>query len=192
MYDQAIIESIKELLIAKHQTIAVAESVTAGHMQAALASAENASKFFQGGITAYNLGQKARHLHVEPVHAESCNSVSDQVASQMAINITKMFTSDWGIGITGYAAPVPECSVDEPFAYYAIAFKDNLLRVERITTRQDDPTSVQTFFVNAVLTNFNSLARRAVDQSSFSRSDLSSMDSRFASAGPLSTSPSIE
>ena len=192
MYDDKIIEAIKDLLLAQHQTIAVAESVTAGHLQVALASAENASKFFQGGITAYNLGQKARHLNVEPIHAESCNSVSDKIASQMALNVIRMFASDWGIGITGYAAPVPECSVDEPFAYYAIAFKRDLLWVEKIETRQDDPIRVQALFVNAVLKDFNALAKRAEVQSSFSSSDLNSINSKFASAGPLSTSPSME
>ena len=192
MYDDKIIEAIKDLLLARHQTIAVAESVTAGHLQVALASAENASKFFQGGITAYNLGQKARHLNVEPIHAESCNSVSDKIASQMAVNIIPMFTSDWGIGITGYAAPVPECSVDEPFAYYAIAFRGELLRVEKIETRQDDPIRVQALFVNTVLKDFNAVAKRGAVQSSFSSSDLNSINSKFASAGPLSTSPSIE
>lgn len=192
MYDQKIIEAIKDLLLEQHQTIAVAESVTAGHLQVALASAENASKFFQGGITAYNLGQKARHLNVEPIHAESCNSVSDKIASQMAVNAIRMFTSDWGIGITGYAAPVPECSVEEPFAYYAIAFKGKLLRIEKIETKRDDPMRVQALFVNTVLKDFNALAKRADDQSSFSRSDLTSINSKFASAGPLSTSPSTE
>jgi nicotinamide-nucleotide amidase len=191
MYDETTIESIKELLIVQHQTIAVAESVTAGHMQAALASAENASKFFQGGITAYNLGQKARHLEVEPIHAEACNSVSEQVASQMARNVTQLFASDWGIGITGYAAPVPECSVDEPYAFYAIAFKDKVLRVEKITARPEDPIRIQVLFVNTVLKDFNDMARLE-DQSSFSSIDRSSINSKFASAGPLRTSPSIE
>ena len=106
-YDDKIIEDIKNLLIRRGQTIAVAESLTSGHLQVALASAQNASKFFQGGITAYNLGQKARHLKIEPIHAENCNCVSEKVASQMALNVVDLFSTDWSIGITGYAAPVP-------------------------------------------------------------------------------------
>ena len=54
LYDEEVINQIKEWLTAHKQTIAVAESVTAGHLQAALSSAVEASKFFQGGITAYN------------------------------------------------------------------------------------------------------------------------------------------
>lgn len=192
MYDKKTIDDIKEILLDRHQTIAVAESVTAGHLQVALASAENASKFFQGGITAYNLGQKAKHLNIEPIHAEHCNCVSDKVAAQMALHVAQLFTSDWGIGITGYAAAVPECSVEQPFAYYAISFQDKLLRVKKVETAEEDPAQVQVFFVNKILKELYSLGKRPKRQSSFSSKDLSSISSRFVSAGPLSTSPSIE
>ena len=189
MYDQKLIQTIKEILLTRDQTIAVAESVTAGHLQVALASADNASKFFQGGITAYNLGQKARHLRVEPIHAEQCNCVSDKIAIEMALNVTLLFSSHWGISITGYAAPVPECSVNELFAYYAISFQHKLVKVEKITARVDDPMKVQVHYVNTILRNLHNVLK---DQSSFSNNDLNSINSRFASAGPFKTSPSTE
>lgn len=193
MFDDKIINEIKEQLCKNNQTVAVAESVTAGYLQAALASAERASFFFQGGITAYNLGQKARHLNIEPIHAERCNCVSEQVVTEMAIHITKLFSSDWGIAISGYAAPVPECSVDEPFAFYAITFQNKLVQVKKISSQKSDSIKVQLFYVNKILGDFNQIIQRKWDQSSFSSSnDLNSIDSRFASAGPLSTSPSIE
>jgi nicotinamide-nucleotide amidase len=61
-----IIQSIGNILIERQQTVAVAESVTSGHIQSTLSTAADAARFFQGGITTYNLGQKSRHLHVEP------------------------------------------------------------------------------------------------------------------------------
>lgn len=192
MYDQKIIEDIKGILTTNQQTIAVAESVTAGHLQVALASAEYASKFFQGGITAYNLGQKAKHLNIEPIHAESCNCVSEKVAVQMALQVTKSFSSDWGVAITGYAAPIPECNIDELYAFYAISFHDTLLTAGKISAKKDDPTQVQIFYVNKILNDFYLLAKHHQHQSSFSRRDLNSINSKFASAGPFSTSPSIE
>ena len=192
MYDDKVIGQIKNLLIKQGQTIAVAESLTSGHLQVALASAENASKFFQGGITAYNLGQKARHLKIEPIHAESCNCVSEKVASQMALNVIDLFSTDWSIGITGYAAPVPECSVETPFAYYAICFRNKLLRVNKIESDKKDPMQVQINFVNTVLRDLLDCIKSDSIQSSFSSNDLNSMISRLASAGPVSTSPSTE
>ncbi len=192
MYDEKVIDDIKNFLIDRRQTIAVAESLTSGHLQVALGSAENASKFFQGGITAYNLGQKARHLKIEPIHAESCNCVSEKVASEMAINAISLFSTDWSIGITGYAAPVPECSVEIPFAYYAICFREKLLRINKIESDNDNPMQVQIIFVDAVLQDLLDLIKGNEDQSSFSSKDLNSISSRLASAGPVSTSPSTE
>jgi PncC family amidohydrolase len=191
-YDDKIIEEIKNWLIRRGQTIAVAESLTSGHLQVALASAANASKFFQGGITAYNLGQKARHLKIEPIHAENCNCVSEKVASQMALNVVDLFSTDWSIGITGYATPVPECSVEIPFAYYALCFRDKVLRINKIECNDKDPMQVQISFVNAVLIDLLEVIKNNANQSSFSSNDLNSISSRFASAGPVSTSPSTE
>ncbi len=194
MYNRKNIDAIKDFMIGGKRTIAVAESVTSGHLQVALALAENASKFFQGGITAYNLGQKSRHLHIEPIHAESCNCVSDKVASEMALHVSKLFSSDWGIGITGYSTPVPECSIDELFAYYAISFNGQLLKVKKIHSEKADPLTVQVFYVNKILDDFCSLIKNqsSSNQSSFSMSDRNSINSRSASAGPFNTAPSGE
>ena len=192
MYDNKIIEETKNILISRGQTIAVAESLTSGHLQVALATAENASKFFQGGITAYNLGQKARHLKIEPIHAENCNCVSEKVAAQMALNVIDLFSTDWSIGITGYAAPVPECSVEIPFAFYSICFQDKVLRINKIESDKKNPMQVQIDFVNTVLSDLLRIIKSTTVQSSFSSNDLSSISSRLASAGPVSTSPSTE
>lgn len=115
------VNRIRELLVRSKQSLGVAESVTAGQLQEAFSLAEKAMDFFQGGITVYNIGQKSRHLGVDPIHAASCNSVSKKVASEMSINVCKMFSSDWGIAITGYASPVPEEGVLEVYAYYAVS-----------------------------------------------------------------------
>ncbi len=102
LYDEEIINNIKDILITEQQTLSVAESVTAGHLQAAFSSAVEASKFFQGGITAYNAGQKCRHLNIEPIHALDNDCVTEQVACEMASQVNKLFISDYGIAITGY------------------------------------------------------------------------------------------
>ena len=137
LYDEKIVNTIKEILTDRKETISVAESVTAGHLQAALSSAIEASQFFQGGITVYNLGQKCRHLGVEPIHAEDSNCVDGQVASTMATNAAKMFTSHYSIAITGYASKMPEKGLHHLYAYYAISYKGELLVCEKITTNEE-------------------------------------------------------
>ena len=145
---------IGKILLKRHQTLAVAESVTSGQLQTALSLADDARIFYQGGITVYNLGQKARHLFVDPILAESCNCVSEEVAAQMAKQVTAMFTADWGIAITGYAAPVPEKNIHELFACYAIYSPNDQVIKETVFTQAGSPRQVQEFYTKHVLDHF--------------------------------------
>jgi nicotinamide-nucleotide amidase len=61
-------------------------------------------------------------LNIDSIHAQSRNSVSEKIAMDMASNLAKMFLSDWGIGITGYAAPMPELDIEPLFGYYSIVY----------------------------------------------------------------------
>lgn len=152
------VESIKQFLIAHKKTLAVAESVTSGHLQVVFTQVKNASDFFQGGITAYNYGQKCRHLHIEPIHALKDNCVSLGIAGQMALHAGKMFLSDYGIGITGYASRVPEDGINDLFAFAAISLNDKVLVAKKITPSVDgEGFDVQVNYVNQICDLFCSL-----------------------------------
>ena len=144
------INEIKSKLTEKSETIAVAESVTAGLLQSALSSADDAREYFQGGITTYNLGQKARHLLVDPIHAEACNSVSEKVAKQMAIGVTHLFQSNWGVSITGYATPAPE-SGNKVLAYFAIVKNDVVIHSGVFHPQATGFPDVQLEYVNSLV-----------------------------------------
>lgn len=103
------------------RTLAVAESVTCGRLQARLGRISGASDFFLGGITVYSLDQKSRHLGVDRAAAAAVNSVSAEIAEQMARGVCLLFGSDMGIATTGYAEPCVLPSVAEPFAWWAVA-----------------------------------------------------------------------
>ncbi len=145
-----IVNSIKDILLKRKETLSVGESVTSGLVQAALSQATDALQFYQGGITAYNVGQKYRHLNIEPIHALSCNCVSEKVARDMAVNSCQLFNSDWGIGITGYASPVPEAG-HEVFAWYAVAYRDKIISGDKLLPEKDHPFRVQLYYMRAVL-----------------------------------------
>ena len=66
-------------------TLAVAESLTAGHVQARIAAVSGASAYFLGGVTAYALAQKVALLGVDRAAAERVNCVSADVARQTAL-----------------------------------------------------------------------------------------------------------
>jgi len=88
-----------------------------------------ASNYFLGGVTAYSLEQKVRHLGVDRAGAEHVNSVSAAVAEQMAAGVCRLFGSELGLATTGYAEPFdaaqgevsPAAGKIQPFAFWALA-----------------------------------------------------------------------
>jgi len=154
LFEQEPINSIRDWMVDHNETIAVAESVTSGLLQAAFSTADKAMDFYQGGITAYNLGQKSRHLLIEPIHALSRNCVSEQVSREMAMNVCKLFSSDWGIGVTGFASPVPE-SDNKLFSYYAIVRNDKIILSKKIEPTKDNLFAIQLVYVNDLLKEFS-------------------------------------
>lgn len=153
-----IVNSIRDVLIERAESIAVAESVTSGLLQAALSQAVDASEFYQGGITTYNLGQKYKHLNVEPIHALNCDCISEKVAQEMAMNCCLLFTSDWGLGITGYASVMPEQDNDL-FAYYSVAYKQEIVLLDKINAKEAEPFRVQLFYMRQLLGRFETLLK---------------------------------
>jgi nicotinamide-nucleotide amidase len=101
--------------------LALAESLTCGRLQARVGAIPGASDFFLGGITAYTIEQKARHLGVDPGEARSCNAVSAAVAEQMARGACLLFGADVGAATTGYAEPAADKGALAPFAWWALA-----------------------------------------------------------------------
>lgn len=111
---------LKELMLQpKRRTLAVAESLSCGRVQARVGAISGASEFFLGGITAYSLDQKVKHLGVDRAMAEPANSVAVAVAEQMAAGVCKLFGSELGVATTGYAEPA--AGVPVPFAFWALA-----------------------------------------------------------------------
>lgn len=150
LFDEKVSERIGKKLIRRKETIAVAESVTSGLLQFAISNIPDAKDFYQGGITAYNLGQKFKHLYVEPIHAMSVNCVSPKVAKEMALEVCQLYRSEWGVGITGYATAVPE-SENKTFAYYAITYNGKIKASTRIAPTSVDPQDMQLQFVRLVM-----------------------------------------
>jgi nicotinamide-nucleotide amidase len=147
---------ISSYLTEQKETLAIAESVTAGLLTSTLSRSVNATSFLQGGIIVYNLGQKTKHLNVNPIHAEETNCVSQEIATQMAIEVARSFCSQWGIGITGYAVPVPALKVKSCFAYYSIVRTGEIYLSGMVETRLNGQTRVQQYFVDHILALFSS------------------------------------
>ena len=155
MIYQKELNKIGSMIIKQGHTVAVAESVTAGLIQNIFANVENASIFFQGGITAYNIHQKCTHLFMDPVHAIGNNCVSEKIAEEMAVGICKSFKSTWGLAVTGYASPIPEQGLEDLYACYAFCFRNEIVKHETVRAAlHASPGKVQQFYMKTVVEDF--------------------------------------
>jgi nicotinamide-nucleotide amidase len=115
---------LKELMLRTPRlTLAVAESLTCGQLQARIGAVPGASEYFLGGITTYNLEQKVRLLGVNRAHARRVNCVSQQVAVEMAQGACALFGAELALATTGYAQPNPAAGVSVPMAWWALVHR---------------------------------------------------------------------
>jgi nicotinamide-nucleotide amidase len=131
-------------------TLAAAESLTGGRIQAALTAVSGASGYFTGGVTAYTLGQKVKLLGVDRAAAKKCDCVSAEVAAQMARGAATLFGSALAVSTTGYAEPAPDKNVDAPCAYWAIAHRVTARRWKTLGGRIVCPGMTRTQTQDAV------------------------------------------
>lgn len=118
----AVAAELKALMLRPpRRTLAVAESLTCGQVQARVGAISGASEFFLGGITAYSLEQKVKLLGVNRAAAKRVNCVSADIAEQMAQGACRLFGADLAVATTGYAEPCADEGVAEPFAWWALA-----------------------------------------------------------------------
>jgi nicotinamide-nucleotide amidase len=127
------------MLRAPRRTLAVAESLTAGNVQARVASVAGASGYFLGGVTAYTLEQKVAWLGVDRAAAVAVNCVSAEIAAQMARGVSERFGAEVGVATTGYAEAALERGVPAPMAWWAVAIRDARGEFSVTTGRVDLP-----------------------------------------------------
>ncbi len=147
---------LKELMLRKPRlTLAVAESLTAGHVQARVAAVSGASGYFLGGVTAYTLEQKVKLLGVNRAAAKKANCVSAAVAEEMARGVCVFFGADVGVATTGYAEPSATDGVMTPMAWWALAHRRRGRVVRLMSGRVECPgeprVAVQQIVAEAVL-----------------------------------------
>jgi nicotinamide-nucleotide amidase len=109
------------LLGPPRRTLAVAESLTGGRLQALITGVSGASACFLGGVCAYTVPQKASLLGVDTTHATAVDGVSARVAGEMALGACRLFGADLGVATTGYAEPAPARGIAHPCAWLAVA-----------------------------------------------------------------------
>jgi nicotinamide-nucleotide amidase len=104
----ALSQEVIDLLRARGDTIAVAESLTGGMLAAALTAIPGASAAFRGGVVPYATGLKAVLLGVPAALLDAHGAVHPDVARAMADGVAQRLGATVGAATTGVAGPDPQ------------------------------------------------------------------------------------
>lgn len=149
--EQNLLSDIGQLLLNMGETVAVAESVTSGFLQFSFSQMKDASKFYRGGITAYTIDEKVKFLDIKREEAEKCDCVSEHIAEDMSVNVTRLFNTDWGIAVTGYATPVEESNY-RIFAFFSFSYKNAVVFTKRLELHaRTQSYSAQIYYTEFIL-----------------------------------------
>ena len=101
----AIAEQIAAQLVARKQTIAVAESSTGGLISASLLAVPGASAYFLGGAVVYTRDARRLLADIPDEAMKGIRSASEPYARLLASQIRERFSTDWGLSETGATGP---------------------------------------------------------------------------------------
>jgi nicotinamide-nucleotide amidase len=96
-----------EALRARGETVAAAESLTAGLWCATMAEVPGASAVLRGGVVVYATDLKAVLAGVPEALLAAHGPVSPETAAALAEGVRGRCGATWGIGLTGVAGPDP-------------------------------------------------------------------------------------
>lgn len=98
-------EQIAARLVARKQTIAVAESSTGGLISAALLAVPGASAYFKGSAVVYTREARRILMDIPDEAMKDIRSASEAYAKLLAEQMRARFATDWALSETGATGP---------------------------------------------------------------------------------------
>jgi nicotinamide-nucleotide amidase len=102
-----VARALVALLTARGETVATAESLTAGLLAATLAGVPGASLVLTGGLVTYTVETKVTLAGVPRELLDEVGPVAAPTASALAEGARDRCAATWGVGLTGVAGPEP-------------------------------------------------------------------------------------
>ncbi len=143
---------IAAVLVARHETITIAESSTGGLISAALLGIPGASAYFLGGSVVYTLKARRELLGLADDAFKGIRTVTEQAALILGRAARERLSANWSIAEIGVAGPTGSRYGDPP-GHSCIAVVGN--SIERSLT-------VETSSADR-LSNMNAFAATALD-----------------------------
>ena len=102
---QDIANRVAARLIARGETIAIAESSAGGLISAALLAVPGASKYFLGGGIVYTQTAREALMAITAADMAGMRASSEPYARLLASRVRERFSASWGLSETGAAGP---------------------------------------------------------------------------------------
>jgi nicotinamide-nucleotide amidase len=142
-------QRLHEALRARRETVAAAESLTAGLFCATLAAVPGASSTLRGGAVVYATDLKTTLAGVPAALLAAHGAISEPTAAALAEGIRARCSATWGVGLTGVAGPDP-VEGHAPGRVY-LGLSDGLLTVVHELDLPGDRAAVRAGAVEAAL-----------------------------------------
>jgi len=153
MSEFEIAARIGELLKARRETIAVAESSSGGLVSAALLAVPGASVYYAGGAVVYTKKAREQAMGLSDKDVAGLRSSSEPYALCLARTARERFAAAWGISETGAAGPTGNRYGDKPgHTCIAVVGPNGLEKSQTIETASPDRLQNMHLFAQAALT----------------------------------------
>jgi PncC family amidohydrolase len=133
-------QTIAQRLIARRETIAIAESSTGGLIAAALLAVPGASAYFLGGAVVYTKSARAALLSIGNADMEGFRPASEAYALLLAQRVRDRHSAVWGLGETGATGPTGN-RYGDPAGHTCIAVAGPAERAITLRTGSSDRLS---------------------------------------------------
>jgi len=112
-------------LTVRNQSIATAESLTAGLLAATIAGVAGASEVLRGGLITYTEHTKVLLAGVAPEILDEVGPVAAPTARALAVGARQRCEATWGVGLTGVAGPEPHGGHEVGTVFMGVAGPDD-------------------------------------------------------------------
>ena len=143
-------EKIAQRLIARRETIAIAESSTGGLIAAALLAVPGASAYFLGGALIYTKSARAALLGIGDADMVGLRPATQAYALLLARRMRERHGATWGLGETGATGPTGN-RYGDPAGHTCIAVAGPAERAITLNTGSADRLSNMEAFAKQAL-----------------------------------------
>ena len=150
---------VGDLLKARKQTLAVAESSAGGLINAALVAAPGASAYYLGGCVIYTGAGRSALLGLTVQDMAGIRSASEPFARLLAQRVRERLGATWGLSETGASGPTGNRYGDPP-GHACIAVSGPIEVVITVATGGADREATMRAFAHAAVELLESSLRR--------------------------------